>query len=96
MTSHTHRLARTVAVSLAAMALAAPVAGAMPAGPDAPSSAGDAPPPVVQSIDEGFDLASAAIGAGGAGALILLVSVGGTTYRHRHHRIADDQVGATR
>ena len=41
----------------------------------------------MQSVDEGFDWASAAIGAGAAGGLILLIGVGGTTYRHRHEQI---------
>ena len=40
------------------------------------------PAPVVPSVDDGFDWASAAIGAGAAGGLILLIGVGGTTYRH--------------
>jgi hypothetical protein len=93
MQAQTHRFARTLAVSLAAAALAAPAAGARPAGPD-PVDPGS--PPVVESIDGGFDFASAAIGAGGAGALILLVSVGGTAYRRRHGEIADSQVGVTR
>ena len=43
--------------------------------------------PVVQSVDEGFDWASAAIGAGIAGGMILLISWGGVTYRHRHEHI---------
>jgi len=41
----------------------------------------------VQSADDGFDWASAAIGAGAAGSLILLIGVGGTSYRHRHEQI---------
>jgi hypothetical protein len=77
-----HRFARTLAVGLAAGALAAPAAGARPAPPDPPSQ-----PPVVQSIGEGFDLGSAAIGAAGGGALMLLVTAAGITYRHRHHRV---------
>jgi hypothetical protein len=36
--------------------------------------------PVVRTIDEGFDWGSAAIGAGGAGAAIVLVSLGGAAY----------------
>jgi hypothetical protein len=96
MTSRTHRLVRTATVTVAAVALAAPAAGARPAGPDPVSSGAEAPPPVVQSIDEGFDPASAAIGAGGAGALILLAWVGGATYRHRHRRIAEDHVSVAR
>ena len=35
-------------------------------------------------MDSGFDWDSAAIGAGGAGALLLLVAAGGFTYRSRH------------
>jgi hypothetical protein len=87
-----HRITRLVAVAVATGALAAPTASARPAGPDSPSS-GDpvvidpVTPPVIQNVDEGFDWASAAIGAGGAGALILLVSAGGITYRHRHEHI---------
>jgi hypothetical protein len=90
-----HRITRLVAVSLAAGALVTPAASARPTGPDSPvpPSSGEPivieaePAPVVQSVDEGFDWASAAIGAGGAGALILLVSAGGISYRHRHEHI---------
>ena len=35
-------------------------------------------------IDEGFDWGSAAIGAGGAGAAIVLVSLGGLAVASRH------------
>jgi hypothetical protein len=45
------------------------------------------PAPVVPSVDDGFDWASAAIGAGTVGSLILLIGAGGTTYRHRHEHI---------
>ena len=41
----------------------------------------------MQSVDEGFDWDSVAIGAGAAGALVLLIGVGGTTYRHRRDHI---------
>ena len=41
----------------------------------------------MQSIDQGFDWASAAIGAGFAGGLLLLVAWGGVTYRHRHEHV---------
>jgi hypothetical protein len=96
MKTQTHRMARALVSGVAAIALAAPTAGAVPAGPDPSTPAEDGTAPVVESIDEGFDWASAAIGAGGAGALMLLISVTGTTYRHRHRQTADDQVGATR
>jgi hypothetical protein len=81
---HSHRLARLVAVSLTAAALAAPAASARPAPLDQPVAIEPEPAPVVQTVDNGFDWDSAAIGAGGAGALLLLVSLGGFTYRTRH------------
>jgi hypothetical protein len=88
-----HRITRLATAGLIAGALAAPGASARPA-PDPPIQNGGepvviepAPAPVVQSIDEGFDWDSAAIGAGAAGALVLLIGFGGTTYRHRHDRI---------
>jgi hypothetical protein len=88
-----HRITRLVTAALLAGALAAPAASARPVS-DPPIDNGSgpvvikpAPAPVVQSIDEGFDWASAAIGAGAAGSLILLIGVGGTTYRHRHEHI---------
>jgi hypothetical protein len=87
-----HRILRLVALALAVAALAAPAtAGAHPATRDAQPAdrvvIEPDPAPVVQSIDQGFDWASAAIGAGVAGALILLISFGGVTYRHRHEHI---------
>jgi len=83
-----NRITRLVTASLIAGALAAPTASAVPAGPDAPNSGEpvvleSAPAPVVTGVDEGFDWASAAIGAGAAGGLLLLFGVGGATYRHR-------------
>jgi hypothetical protein len=41
---------------------------------------------IVRSVDEGFDVGSAAIGAGGAGALLVLLSLGGFAYASRHPR----------
>jgi hypothetical protein len=83
-----HRITRLVLIGLAVLALAAPAASARPAGPDAPVSTEpfllDEPAPVVQSVNAGFDWASAAIGAGFAGGIILLISWGGVTHRHRH------------
>jgi hypothetical protein len=85
------RITRLVLIALAVLAVAAPMASAVPAARDAqpaervaiePESA-----PVVQSVDNGFDWASAAIGAGIAGGLILLVGWGGVTYRHRHEHV---------
>ena len=83
-----HRITRLVLIALAVLALAAPVASAVPASPDRqPADRVVVEPPVVQSIDNGFDWASAAIGAGLAGGIILLVGWGGITYRHRHEHI---------
>jgi hypothetical protein len=84
-----HRITRLATAGLIAGALAAPAASARPAGPDTPSTGEPVvtDPPVVQTVDDGFDWASAAIGAGAAGGLILLIGAGGTTYRHRHEHI---------
>jgi negative regulator of sigma E activity len=78
-THHSHRFARVLVAGLAAGALAAPAAvaqpiDAQPAEPEAPNA------PVVQTIDQGFDWGSAAIGAGGAGAAFILVTLGGVAY----------------
>ena len=81
----TNRLTRLVLIALAVLALAAPVASARPSPPDTPT--GPAEAPVVLSVDNGFDWASAAIGAGIAGGIVLLLVGGGVTYRHRHEHI---------
>jgi len=83
-----NRITRLVLIGLAVLALAAPAANARPAPAD-PVDTGqpfvlEPEAPVVQSVDDGFDWASAAIGAGFAGGIILLVAWGGVTYRHRH------------
>jgi hypothetical protein len=85
-----HRITRLAAAGLIAGALTAPAASARPAGPDTPGEPvviEPDPAPLVQSVDDGLDWASAAIGAGAASGLILLMGVGGTTYRHRHGHI---------
>jgi hypothetical protein len=89
-----HRITRLATAGLLAGALAAPGASARPASPDAPVAPGSAPvviepapAPIVQSVDDGFDWGSAAIGAGTAGAIALLVGVGGTSYRRRQDHI---------
>ena len=63
------------------------MASARPAPVDTPTGPIQAEPPVVQSVNEGFDWASAAIGAGFAGGIILLIGWGGVTYRHHHEHI---------
>ena len=82
-----HRITRLVLIALAALALAAPVASARPAPADTPTGPVQPEAPVVLSVDDGFDWASAAIGAGIAGGLVLLLVWGGVTYRHRHEHI---------
>ena len=82
-----HRITRLVLIGLAVLALAAPVASARPAPADTPTGPVQPEAPVVLSVDDGFDWASAAIGAGIAGGLVLLVAWGGVTYRHRHEHI---------
>lgn len=83
-----HRLARVVAAAAGAAALAAPSAVARPIdGPNEPVRPVPVEleqAPVVQEIDDGFDWGSAAIGAGSAGALIVLVSAAGFAYVSRY------------
>ena len=92
------RLTRNaVAAALAATVLAAPVADARPVtGESSSPSQGSAPaveyteaprPTVARTIDDGFDLGSAAIGAGGAAALLLLTAASASAVSHRHHRV---------
>jgi hypothetical protein len=90
---HTRRLTRVLAVGLTAGAVAAPSALAGPVtGPDGGNGAPavtaqpDPPPVIVRTVNEGFDVGSAAIGAGGAGALLVLVSLGGFAWVSRHPR----------
>jgi hypothetical protein len=82
-----HRITRLVLIGLAVLALAAPVASARPAPADTPTGPVQPEAPVVLSVDDGFDWASAAIGAGIAGGIVLLLVWGGVTYRHRHEHI---------
>jgi hypothetical protein len=86
-----HRITRLATAALIAGALAAPAASARPAPLDSPLPPGGEPvviepepAPVVQSVDNGFDWDSAAIGAG---ALVLLIGAGGSTYRRRRDHI---------
>ena len=83
------RITRLTALALATAAVAAPAASARPlSDPPIDNGRGEViVDPVAPVADDGFDWASAAIGAGAAGGLILLIGVGGTTYRHRHEHI---------
>ena len=88
---HPHRLTRVLAAGLVAGALAAPGAGAKPAPLETVERGHQIllqpePTPVVRTVEPGFDWDSAAIGAG-AGALLLLASLGGFTWRSRHQRV---------
>jgi hypothetical protein len=83
-THHSHPIARLVTAGLVAGALAAPAAVAQPIADPQTSEPAPSDAPVVRTIDEGFDWGSAAIGAGGAGAAIVLVSLGGIAVASRH------------
>jgi hypothetical protein len=92
--TRSNRVARLLATTAAASALAAPAAVARPLDsrydlpyPNEIETRAATRPVVVQPVDAGFDWDSAAIGAGGATALVLLVSLGGVGYvtRHRVH-----------
>jgi hypothetical protein len=83
-THHSHPIARLLTVGLIAGALAAPAAVAQPIADPQTSEPAPSDAPVVRTIDEGFDWGSAAIGAGGAGAAIVLVSLGGVAVASRH------------
>ena len=90
---NSNRITRLAAVALIAGALTAPAASARPVSDPPIQNGGEPvviepePAPVVQTVDEGFDWDSAAIGAGAAGALVLLIGVGGTSYSRRHNHI---------
>jgi hypothetical protein len=91
----TRRLTRTVAGALLVTAFAAPCAVARPAPEDSfrPNSTESVPaatdttrppaPPVTRTIDDGFDLGSAAIGAGGGAAVVLLTTASGAAISRR-------------
>ena len=91
--NRSHRLSRVLVAAATAAALAAPPAIARPIdGPLEPTRSDPGPTvvmepeqaPVVQKIDDGFDWGSAAVGAGGAGALLVVVALGGVAYTTRH------------
>jgi hypothetical protein len=97
-----HRLTRAAAGALVVGAVAAPAANALPAemidGSYRPAPAAEslsaakdpvrAPAPTVtRTIDDGFDLGSAAIGAGGAAALLLVAGTGVSALSQRKRRV---------
>jgi hypothetical protein len=85
---HSRRLAAALAAGVATVALTTPQALAGPEiGPIQRSQASESPaasPVIVRVPEEGFDWGSAAIGAGGAGALVILVTLGGVAVSSRH------------
>jgi hypothetical protein len=91
MTSHRRsQLQRSLAAGFAVAALAAPAAQAVPTREPGTGDAGlpiepvaDDSPTITTMIDDGFDWGSAAIGAGTAGALLALVSLGGYKFVSR-------------
>jgi hypothetical protein len=89
MTSHRRtRITRSLSAGLVAIALAAPAAQASPPLEPGSGEAGSVPvdaPAVTTVIDDGFDWGSAAIGAGGAAAVLLLSAAGASA--PRRHRI---------
>ncbi len=86
--SHLRRLARSAAVALAVTVVAAPAAAARPIGEQYPigieSGSATTPPTVITTTDSGLDWASAGIGAGAAGAIVLL-SLAGVAVNARGH-----------
>ena len=88
---HPHRITRVLAAGLVAGALATPAASAKPAPLETVERGHrillePEPKPVVRTVEPGFDWDSAAIGAG-AGALLLLASFAGFTWRSRHQHV---------
>lgn len=95
MPSSRRRLSSAIAGALAIGALTAPAANAITDeqwrgglyrsdSTSAVESSNSPAPTVTRTIDDGFDLGSAAIGAGSAAAVLLLGGAGGTAvWRHR-------------
>jgi hypothetical protein len=80
------RLPCGVAAALIVIAIAAPTAGARPIY-DSPGKPAHSSLPPTRINDEGFDLGSAAVGAGGAGAFLLLTAAGIAFVGQRRHRV---------
>lgn len=84
------RSSRVASAALVAAAISAAPANARPAleSPGAPTiQALPAAPTVIQPIDDGFEWDSAAIGAGGATALLLLAGAGTLALARRHRDV---------
>ena len=72
----------TFVTALVVVAMAAPTASARPIDSE-PAHASPPRPTVTRTVDEGIDLGSAALGAGGAGAVLMLTAAGAVTVMHR-------------
>ena len=81
------RTTLTVVTALVVVAVAAPPgASARPIDHEPANASPSTPlPTVTRTVDEGIDLGSAALGAGGAGALLMLTAAGAVTVMHRRH-----------
>ena len=81
------RLTRALAGAMAVTAIAAPAAVARPIVDFHDSSSYEPAPTVTRTIEDGFDWGSAAIGAGGAAAVLLLSGAGASAVSHRQRRL---------
>ena len=88
--SSRRRLTRTLAGAVLVTALAAPAASARPTDVYTGNSERSTPsdePTVTRTIDEGIDAGSAALGAGGASAVLLLTAAGAAAVMHTRRRV---------
>jgi hypothetical protein len=87
---NSRRFARSFAVALTVTAIAAPAAAARPIGETHPigieSGSAPAAPTVITTTERGFDWGSAGLGAGAAGAIVLLSFAGFSFKSHAHVR----------
>jgi len=84
--SAARRFTRTLTSAVIVTALAAPAATARPLY-DQPGHRSESAPTVTRTIDEGFDVGSAAIGAGGAAVVVLLTAAGAAAVSRRRHPV---------
>ena len=80
------RLSSTAAAALAIALVGTAPAIARPAL-EPPAARTTQAQPVTQPIDEGFEWASAVVGAGGATLVFILAGAGTVTLSRRHHHI---------
>lgn len=95
MNSSRRRLRYALAAALAVGALTAPAANAVTSeefrassgSTPASESANSPAPTITRTIEDGFDLGSAAIGAGSAAAVLLLGGAGATAVSRHRRRV---------